>query len=118
MTVISSLCVEAAAGIELPSRHRRTMMNKGLAIIVGAGVGAGLSSHRCAEYARRAGIEGTISRETRSTPLQRTRYIGLPQVRLGHLLTVVGLNVLRLGEWFLETSRAMTHLAVRPADGG
>jgi len=62
------------------------------------------------EYARRAGIEGTISRGTRSTRLRRTRYMGLPRVRLGHILTAVGLNVLRLGEWFLETTRAKTRI--------
>jgi hypothetical protein len=61
-----------------------------------------------AEYARRAGIEGTISRGTRSTRLRRTRDIGLARVHLGHLLTAVGLNVLRLGEWFLKTARAKT----------
>ena len=63
-----------------------------------------------AEYARRAGIEGTISRGTRSTRLRRTRYIGLARVHLGHILTATGLNVLRLGEWFLETERAKTRL--------
>jgi transposase len=63
-----------------------------------------------AEYARRAGIEGTISRGTRSTRLRRTRYIGLPRVHLGHILTAVGLNVLRLSEWFLETTRAKTRI--------
>ena len=62
------------------------------------------------EYARRAGIEGTISRETRSMRLRRTRYIGLRRVHLGHILAAVGLNVLRLGEWFLETARAKTRL--------
>jgi transposase len=61
-----------------------------------------------AEYARRAGIEDTISRGMRSTRLRRTRYIGLARVRLGHILTAVGLNVLRLGEWFLQTARAKT----------
>jgi transposase len=63
-----------------------------------------------AEYARRAGIEGTISRETRSLRLRRTRYIGHKRVHLGHTLAVVGLNVLRLGEWFLETARAKTRI--------
>jgi transposase len=63
-----------------------------------------------AEYARRAGIEGTISRGVRAARLRRTRYIGLTRVRLGHILTAVGLNVLRLGEWFLETSRAKTRI--------
>jgi Transposase DDE domain len=63
-----------------------------------------------AEYARRAGIEGTLSRGTRSTRLRRTRSIGLARVHLGHLLTAVGLNVLRLGEWLLETARAKTRI--------
>jgi transposase len=64
-----------------------------------------------AEYARRAGIEGTISRGVRGARLRRTRDVGLPRVQLGHLLTAAGLNVLRLGEWFLETSRAKTRLS-------
>jgi hypothetical protein len=51
---------------------------------------------------------GTISRGTPSTRLRRTRYIGLARVPLGHILKAVGLNVLRLGEWFLETARAKT----------
>jgi transposase len=63
-----------------------------------------------AAYARRAGIEGPISRETRSLRLRRTRDIGLRRVHLGHILAAVGLKVLRLGEWFLETSRAKTRL--------
>src|SRR5206468_4063891 len=63
-----------------------------------------------AEYARRAGIEGTISRGTRSTRLRRTRDIGLARVHLGHILTAVGLNGLRLSEWFLETARAKTRI--------
>jgi transposase len=63
-----------------------------------------------AEYARRAGIEGTISRGVRSTRLRRTRYIGLARVRLGHILTAAGLNVLRLSEWFPQTARAKTRL--------
>jgi hypothetical protein len=61
-----------------------------------------------AEYARRAGSEGTISRGTRGVRLRRTRDLGLAGVRLGHLLTAVGLNVLRLSEGFLETARAKT----------
>jgi hypothetical protein len=44
------------------------------------------------------------------TRLRRTRYIGLARVRLGHMLTAVELNVLRLSEWFLETARAKTRL--------
>ena len=62
------------------------------------------------EYAHRAGIEGTISRETRSMRLRRTRYIGLRRVHLGHILAAGGLNVLRLGEWLLEMARAKTRM--------
>jgi Transposase DDE domain len=63
-----------------------------------------------AEYARRAGIEGTISRGVRGARLRRTRYVGLPRVHLGHLLMATGLNVRRRGEWLLETSRAKTRV--------
>jgi hypothetical protein len=63
-----------------------------------------------AEYARRAGIEGTISRGIRSTRLRRTLCIGLARVHLGHNLTAVALNVLRFGEWLLETARAKTRI--------
>jgi len=61
-----------------------------------------------ATYAKRAGIEGTISREIRTCRLRRTRYIGLPRTRLGHLLTAAALNFLRLGEWFMDVPRAKT----------
>jgi DDE family transposase len=63
-----------------------------------------------AAYARRAGIEGTSSRGVRTARLRRTRYIGLAQVRLGHILTAMGLNVLRLGECFLETAPTKTRI--------
>jgi len=61
-----------------------------------------------AEYARRAGIEGTLSRGIRTCAMRRTRYIGLARVHLGHVLTAVALNVLRLGEWFADVPRAKT----------
>jgi transposase len=57
-------------------------------------------------YARRAGIEGTLSRGLSVCRLRRTRYIGQAQIHLGHLLTAVGLNFLRLGEWFSDAPRA------------
>lgn len=60
------------------------------------------------EYDRRAGIEATISRGVRTSRLRRTPYIGLKRTHLGHVLTAVGLNWLRLGEWLLEIPRAKT----------
>jgi transposase len=59
-------------------------------------------------YAKRAGIEGTLSRAVRRTRLRRTRYIGAARVHLGHLLGAVALNFLRLGEWLTALPRAKT----------
>lgn len=59
-------------------------------------------------YARRAGIEGTLSRGVRTCRLRRTRYVGQAKTHLGHVLTAAGLNFLRLGEWFSDRPRART----------
>jgi hypothetical protein len=61
-----------------------------------------------ATYAKRAGIEGTLSRGVRRCRLRRTRYIGLPRVHLGHIVTAVAINFVRLGEWFAGIPRAST----------
>lgn len=60
------------------------------------------------EYARRAGIEGTLSRGIRTCELRPTRYIGLTHVHLGYILTAAALNFLRLGEWIADVPRAKT----------
>jgi len=60
------------------------------------------------EYARRAGIAGTLSRGIRTCEMRRTRYVGLTRVHLGHVLTAVALNFLRLGEWFADVPHAKT----------
>jgi transposase len=60
------------------------------------------------EYARRAGIEGTLSRGVRRCHLRRTRYVGLAKVHLGHLLTAVAMNFVRVGEWLAGRPRAQT----------
>jgi transposase len=59
-------------------------------------------------YAKRAGIEGTLSRGIRTCRLRRTRYLGLRKTRLAHLLTAVALNFLRLGDWFTGVPPAHT----------
>src|SRR5919201_1730476 len=59
-------------------------------------------------YARRAGVEGTISQGVRACGLRRTRYRGLAKTHLGHVLTAVGLNCLRLGDWLAGKSRSAT----------
>ncbi len=61
-----------------------------------------------AEYAARAGVEGTISQGVRAFGLRRSRYIGLAKTHLGHLLTAVGINLARLSDWLAGIPRATT----------
>jgi transposase len=61
-----------------------------------------------AQYARRAGIEGTHAQAIRRCGLRQARYLGLARTHLQHLLTAAALNVLRLGEWWLGTPPAKT----------
>ncbi len=57
------------------------------------------------EYARRQGIEGTVSWAVRSCDLRHARYRGLEKVRLGHALVATALNYVRASEWFSGTPR-------------
>jgi transposase len=59
-------------------------------------------------YAKRAGIEGTLSQGVRLGDLRRSRYIGLPKTRLLHLLLATALNVVRIAAWLAETPFART----------
>jgi len=61
-----------------------------------------LTQEYAREYARRAGIEGTLSRGVRTCGMRRSRYVGLAKVHLGNVLTALAVNVLRLGEWLSE----------------
>jgi transposase len=61
-----------------------------------------------AQYARRAGIEGTHAQGIRRCGLRQSRYLGLGKVHLQHLATAVALNIVRLGEWWLGTPQAKT----------
>ncbi len=61
-----------------------------------------------AEYRRRAGIEGTLSRGVRRCKLRQARYIGLAKTRLQHLVIATALNFVRLGEWLSAIPRATT----------
>jgi transposase len=60
------------------------------------------------EYARRAGIEGTISQGVRRCGLRRSRYVGLAKTHLGHVLTAAALNFARAADWLADAPRAHT----------
>jgi transposase len=53
-----------------------------------------------ASYAKRAGIEATISQAVRGSGLRRARYRGLAKAHLQHVLVGIAIDVLRLGDWF------------------
>jgi transposase len=61
-----------------------------------------------AEYARRAGIEGTHSQGIRRCGLRHSRYMGLAKTHLQHVITAVALNVVRWGAWWRGTPPAKT----------
>jgi transposase len=61
-----------------------------------------------AQYARRAGIEGTVSRAVRACEVRCSRYIGLTKTHLHHLLSATSLSFLRVGEWLMGLPEAKT----------
>jgi hypothetical protein len=66
-----------------------------------------------ADYARRAGVEGTMHQAT-SHGARRARYRGLPKTRLDHMYMAVALNLLRLEAYWTGTPldrRRTSHLA-------
>jgi transposase len=60
------------------------------------------------QYAKRAGIEGTISQGTRSFGLRRSRYIGQAKTHLQHILIAVAINLARFVDWINQVPRAAT----------
>jgi transposase len=59
-------------------------------------------------YARRAGIEGTLSQGVRAFGLRRARYRGLAKTHLQHVATAAAINLERLVAWFRAVPRAAT----------
>jgi transposase len=65
-------------------------------------------------YARRAGVEGTLSQGVRTCGLRTARYRGLAKTHLQHLAIAAALNVQRVTDWLDGQPRATTrrsHLA-------
>jgi len=71
------------------------------------------------EYARRAGIEGTLSQAVRTLGLRQARYRGLAKTQLQHILSAIAINVQRIDALLTQTPRGPTrhspfaHLAHR-----
>jgi transposase len=59
-------------------------------------------------YAKRAGIEGTMSQGTRSFGLRRARYMGQAKTHLQHMLIAVVMNLARFVAWINGVPRSTT----------
>ncbi len=59
-------------------------------------------------YARRAGVEGTLSQGVRAFGLRCSRYLGLAKTHLQHVATAAAVNLERLAAWFQAIPRATT----------
>ncbi len=60
------------------------------------------------QYARRQGIEGTLSQGVRAFGLRRARYRGQAKTHLRHVGTAVAINVRWVADWLNEVPRAQT----------
>jgi hypothetical protein len=61
-----------------------------------------------AQYAARAGVEGTHEQGIRRRGLRRPREVGLAKTHLHHITTAVTLDIVRLGAWWLGAPPAKT----------
>ncbi len=52
------------------------------------------------QYARRAGVEGTISQGVRAFDMRQARYLGLAKTHLQQVLTAAVMNIARALHWF------------------
>ncbi|MCH8296374.1 transposase [Candidatus Poribacteria bacterium] len=62
-------------------------------------------------YAKRAGVEGTLSQEIRAFGLRQARYIGRPKTHLQHILTATAINLVRADAWLTGTPLAKTRIS-------
>jgi hypothetical protein len=65
-------------------------------------------------YARRAGIEATLSQAVRTSGLRRSRYRGLPKTHLQHVIIAAALNLVRLDTFLLHRARGLPTRPSRP----
>jgi transposase len=90
-----------------------TLQPRTLAETQAAARAAGNASSFQADYARRAGVEGTMH-QAASHGARRARYRGLPKTRLDHAFMAVALNLLRLHAYWNGTPldrQRTSHLA-------
>ena len=83
-------------------RRQLTVLSRDLAEAQAAARNAGKTIPFQADYARRAGVEGTMH-QAASHGARRARYRGLPKTRLDHVYMACALNLLRLEAYWTGT---------------
>lgn len=63
------------------------------------------------EWAKRAGVEGTISQGVRTLGLRHSRYRGLAKTHLQHILTAAAINLTRFDSWLTDKKPAQTRIS-------
>jgi transposase len=63
------------------------------------------------QYAKRSGIEGTISQGTRAFDLRTSRYTGMDKTHLKHVFTATAMNVTRLFSWVMGDTPAQQRIS-------
>ena len=94
-------------------RRQLTLMPRDLAEAQAAARSAETTTGFQADYARRAGVEGTMHQAV-SHGARRARYRGLPKTRLDHVYMTCALNLLRLEAYWTSTPldrQRTSHLA-------
>jgi transposase len=95
------------------NRRQLTVLPRDLAQAQAAARAAETTISFQADYARRAGVEGTMH-QAASHGARRARYRGLPKTRLDHVYMACALNLLRLHAYWTGTPldrRRTSHLA-------
>ncbi len=95
------------------NRRQLTVLPRGLAHAQAAARAAEKTISFQADYARRAGVEGTMH-QAASHGARRARYRGLPKTRLDHVYMATALNLLRLEAYWTGTPldrQRTSHLA-------
>jgi transposase len=64
-----------------------------------------------AQYAVRAGIEGTLSQGIRAFALRQSRYLGIAKTHLQHVATAAAMNLARVDAWFEGIPHARTRIS-------
>jgi transposase len=59
-----------------------------------------------AQYATRAGVEGTMAQAVRTCEMRRARYLGRKKLQLQAFFTATAINVLRACAWLTEGTHA------------